>query len=158
MKVLFLDIDGVLNSWTDWVEKKEFGHPHNEGSTQINRSQLALISRVVRETECKIVISSTWRHYFSLDKIHKFFVERGWPHPREVIVGETPSKLSNNHRGQEIEWWLEENSCDRYCIVDDDASMFEEQLPYFVNTDGDIGLTYKQHLKIIENLNKKSDS
>jgi len=53
VKVLFLDIDGVLN-----------GHEYDAEaeSCNIRRECVKRLSRVVKETGCKIVISSAWRY------------------------------------------------------------------------------------------------
>lgn len=53
MKVLFLDIDGVLN-----------GHEFDDEakSCNIRRECVKRLNRVVEATQCKIVISSAWRY------------------------------------------------------------------------------------------------
>ena len=51
--VLFLDIDGVLN-----------GHTYDESaeSNTIDPECVAHLNRVIRDTDCAIVISSAWRY------------------------------------------------------------------------------------------------
>ncbi len=53
MKALFLDIDGVLN-----------GHEYDDEakSCNIRRECVKHLNRVVRETGCRIVLSSAWRY------------------------------------------------------------------------------------------------
>ena len=53
MKVLFLDIDGVLN-----------GHEKHPDSpyTTIRPDCVRRLNRVIKATDCKIVISSAWRY------------------------------------------------------------------------------------------------
>lgn len=53
MKVLFLDIDGVLNGH-DWDAEA--------GSCYLDRECVKRLSRIVRETDAVIVISSSWRY------------------------------------------------------------------------------------------------
>ncbi len=53
MKVLFLDIDGVVNNKRT---KKNF-----EGFTAIDPAMAALVQRIVQNTGCEIVLSSSWR-------------------------------------------------------------------------------------------------
>ena len=62
-KIVFLDIDGVLNSELHYVEKSqqqladEIGYPLSE----ISRSAVSLLNQIVEKTGAKVVISSTWR-------------------------------------------------------------------------------------------------
>lgn len=53
MKVIFLDIDGVLNSH-EWDTETMCG--------QIHKDKVALLNGVLRVTEAKIVLSSAWRY------------------------------------------------------------------------------------------------
>lgn len=61
MNVIFLDIDGVLNSnlWNE-KHKKEI----REG-TLIDRDLAALLGILVRATNAKVILSSGWRFWFS---------------------------------------------------------------------------------------------
>lgn len=57
MRVIFLDIDGVLNSWGT----KE----RLDGYIFIEPSKVELLKQLVDRTGAKIVLSSTWRHGWS---------------------------------------------------------------------------------------------
>lgn len=61
MKIIFLDIDGVLNSTKYDRERKQ-----NDGNIDITR--LALLKRLVDSTNAKIVLTSTWRKFWESDK------------------------------------------------------------------------------------------
>ena len=72
MKVIFLDIDGVLNSEEFWkteaqhIRKKKAiaeGKSRDEASAIANMNPIAVerIIRIVKETGAEIVVSSTWR-------------------------------------------------------------------------------------------------
>ena len=154
MKVLFLDVDGVLNCVEDWIEEDVLGHPFNKGCNQINRTKLALLQRVVNETGCKIVLSSTWRKFFELPVFHAMLKDRGFVSEADVFIGKTPEKFSNSVRGVEIRMWLENHpEVTTYAIVDDDNDMLEVQTPYFVRTDNSRGMSYKDAVAIIAILN-----
>ena len=61
MKILFLDIDGVLNSrrydrTRDWNKQ-----------TDIDESRLPLLKEIVSQTDAVIVLSSTWRVHWNRD-------------------------------------------------------------------------------------------
>lgn len=128
MKVLFLDIDGVLNSDTDFFELRKFGHPINEikGSKVINRGHLALLQQIIEDTDAKIVLSSTWRLHYSLDDMHEMFTARDFELGREVFHDITPSHsrgFSDNHyrhRGGEIREYLKAHpEVEKFIILDD---------------------------------------
>lgn len=155
MKVIFLDIDGVLNSPATWA-LKELNDPLNKGVDQIDYSMLGLLSRIVSRTNAKIVISSTWRKIHSLDEIHDMFVARGWQHPRDTIIDRTPSS-SHGFRGEEIKSWLDNHEVQDYIILDDDSDMLPSQNNRFINTCGYVGLTYLEVRRAIALLNNDSD-
>lgn len=48
-KVLFLDVDGVLNNY------------RTGGIFTVTKSKLRLLQQIVDRTGCKIILSSTWR-------------------------------------------------------------------------------------------------
>lgn len=127
MKVLFLDIDGVLNCKRDLeviVEK-----PTNR---IINQKFVERLNDIIEETGCKIVLSSTWRKFpDDVEWLKEFF----------PIYDTTPNL--NSPRGEEIRYWLKEYGKDvvKYCIVDDDGDMLDDQLRHFVQTTFDDGLT-----------------
>ena len=57
MKILFLDIDGVLNSRAydcrrNWNDK-----------TNIDETRLPLVKEIVEKTGAEIVLTSTWRRH-----------------------------------------------------------------------------------------------
>ena len=136
MKVIFLDIDGVLNSETDFLEVAMYGHPINgikretkrgrEILTPLSAGKLALLEMIIKATDAKIVISSTWREEFSLVEIHDMFKTMGFRLPRTCIMGKTePSirRMSSDHtytRSSEITEWLEgRDDVESYVVLDD---------------------------------------
>ena len=60
MKIIFLDIDGVLNSIAYEREKAP-------EQSFIDESRLPLVAQIVRKTGAAIVLSSTWRIYWKED-------------------------------------------------------------------------------------------
>ena len=55
MKIIFLDIDGVLNSKA-YDSKRDWNK-----QTNIDETRLPLIKQIVEATDAKIVLTSTWR-------------------------------------------------------------------------------------------------
>ena len=56
MKIIFLDIDGVLNS-----EMYEWSRGEDRADNRIDLSRVRLLKDIVSATDAKIVLSSTWR-------------------------------------------------------------------------------------------------
>lgn len=155
MKLIFLDIDGVLN------DEKSI-QARSAGADGWKPEAVDQLKRVIEETGAKIVISSTWKlgiklaaegvddSRTELKKGFKFFNLPAW-------IGVTPTRFSNDHRGVEIKWYLEKYpEITKYVIVDDRTDMLDEQEPFFVKTEfyGDNGGLTPEHAdRAIEILN-----
>lgn len=156
MKVIFLDFDGVVNTlWFYDVDKEpNYNLP---GITRVNNTQaIGWLNKLCRETDAKIVITSTWR--FRPD-VRECLYDAGLNKNIEIL-DITPS-FSNCHRGAEIKWWLDrhkvEYDIDNFVILDDDKDM--DELKYkLVQTDTITGLDYYDYeyaLKLLEGKDKK---
>jgi hypothetical protein len=137
MKVVFLDIDGVLNSRA-WV--KDLGR--DRGLGHLEPAACARVQRLCDDTGAKLVISSTWR------LIHKRAVIGDMFRARELtttILGMTAAL--HTKRGHEIQAWLDASSAiadlgtiDGMVIIDDDFDMAHLE-PWHVKTDVERGFT-----------------
>ena len=125
MKIIFLDIDGVLNVIPQG--RDEFGslfHKHFEDNLKF----------IIEKTNAKIVISSTWR-MSGLDVMQEMWNKRNLA---GEIIDVTPM-LSQVYdrvkRGHEIDFWIKDNpQISNYVIIDDDNDMLEIQKNNFVRT------------------------
>lgn len=144
MKLIFLDIDGVLNTHRDFFEASYYGHEYNKGNEIISRGNLAALDHLVAQTGAKIVISSTWRHHFKSSQLHEMFKIRGFKAPRTTIIGKTPDRRKGfssgpeYFRGDEIHAFLEDrDDVENYVILDDIPERWfsEEQQEHFIETD-----------------------
>ena len=162
MKVLFLDIDGVLNCVyptpsddNEWVDLDEWRYG-------LNPQLVSRLQFVISNTRCKIVISSSWRHHtiyapYQPDRNWRdVLAEKLHKTREEVFAGETGYD-KEGRRGIEILQWLSEHSVDAYCVVDDETLDIE---PYInkdkiVKTDMKYGLTVENARCIINMLNKE---
>ena len=62
MKILFLDIDGVLNA-------REYDRKRNwNEQTDIDETRLPLVKEIIDKTGAKIVLISTWRSHLNRDE------------------------------------------------------------------------------------------
>lgn len=157
MKVIFLDIDGVLNSLAYDRERKE-----NDGN--IDETRLPLVKRVVDETQAKIVLSSSWRTHWNrnlslCDSVGKDMVALFAVYQLE-IYDKTPV-LSSNDRAEEIRVWLNQNpTVTHFVILDDNRFGWGALQEYLVSTSYRIGrgLEEKHLLKAIRLLNGEKEN
>lgn len=163
-KVLFLDIDGVLN--TLGYESEGPSQRWKIGSWRWHAEMLmpdrvVKLLEVVRQTGCELVISSAWRYDNEPRAITEYLnwnLERAlapsptFPDLYFDIQHKTPIVGS---RGDEIAIWLGLNTVDRYAIVDDWDDFREDQKPFFVQTDPKVGLTDEDAHALIEILNQE---
>jgi hypothetical protein len=126
MKLIFLDIDGVLNTADDFFESQYYGHEHNNGNTVISRTKLALLDSIIEDTGAKIVVSSTWRFLFKNSQIHEMFKVRGFKSPRTTFIGKTDdcrigiTSGPEYFRSGEIAKFLKDrDDVESYVILDD---------------------------------------
>lgn len=156
MKVIFLDIDGVLNhqkhyEWlllTDEPTPMQRTYPY----TEINPGSCRLLNEIIQETGAKIVVSSSWRldGEARLNSLFKYF---GLPRIYDI----TP--CLNTDRGIEIGAWLAAHpEVTHYVILDDDEDMNAEQMPFFIKTNPyEDGLNEDVKERAIQILKKELD-
>jgi hypothetical protein len=133
MKVVFVDIDGVLNTSDDYEKwgasnPKAFGPDDEAIELLFNPQLIARLNRITENTSAKIVVSSSWRlHYSGRIGAPAFEDLRGLLKRVGVkaqIIGATP--LSEPLRWAAIEMWIERCMWPplqpaRYAILDDDV-------------------------------------
>lgn len=159
MKVIFLDIDGVLNLC--YPERDKYGslfHPE-----LVNN-----LNNLIQLTDAKIVISSSWRHS-GLSEMKDMWEFRNLP---GEVIDITPSFMHQRGtslcRGDEIQQWLNEHpEVTNYVYIDDDyIDVNEDQLENYVKTADNwdhfdnvqgYGLTAECTNKAIEILNRNEN-
>ena len=139
MKIIFLDIDGVLVKRKQYIEK--IRRPN--GFPEFDPVCVENLKYIINNTGAKLVISSTWRSN-NIDIMKEwFFNDCGLG---EYIIGVTPNL--DAIRGDEIKQYIKnvkvDNnlSIDKFIIIDDDSDM-GSLLPYLVQTNFVDGLTKK---------------
>ena len=142
MKIIFLDVDGVLNTVRDF---RIFGHGY------INDEFVALLARIVEQTGARIVLSSSWR----LPGRDKCLVEDALSLHDLEIFDCTPTlepEVDGVHvfRHKEIQLWLDNHTPDRFAILDDDSRANINGS--FFKTDETIGLTEEIARQVIAHL------
>ena len=161
MKLLFLDIDGVLNV-----------HDFNKESMSgvIHRDKVERVNEILRRTDARVVLSSAWRYFVHRDEMDLTGLDwllrsHGLIHGR--LDGITrkdrlnfaycgdPSKwyIDGNERSDQVLEYLEPRSVESYVVIDDLDLGFSKREMNFIHTDGLVGITDEHVQKAIEILN-----
>jgi hypothetical protein len=147
-KIIFLDVDGVMNSRETLARVRPGG-----GIIGIDAYLALIVDRIVQATGAEIVLSSSWRHgnKETLDYVRGF----------APFIDITPTCCSGI-RGCEIYKWTVDNidydirddrSKFRYAIIDDDSDMLLWQKDHFFKTSFDTGITPEIADRVISHLN-----
>lgn len=152
MNILFLDIDGVLNS-------EQYIHKVGDAWTgdQIDIEAVNRLNKITEVTKASIVISSSWRIGTTLEQLQELLKTNG---VKANIIGTT--KVLNTDRSIEIWDWIDDNKAivDNYVILDDDRleQKRDNSDPvldqHFVRTSWLDGLQDRHIEKAIEILNR----
>lgn len=204
MRIVFLDIDGVMNSellaiarhkkrWLQprtyywWIQSKikwvfngfkykhtsllnykfpkkfyTFNYKFKRLKEESDPVKWKWLIELCKDTDCRIVISSVWKHHFgspedvdgsvNLQEWNKAFLKLGFPDG--VFVGVTSDRRSL--RGTEIQEWLDANQpIENFVIIDDDSDILPEQMKIFFQVDPYAGLTPNTCYRIERFFNKK---
>lgn len=150
MRVIFLDIDGVLATSRAHIALGKYGGIW----TEWDPVGVALVKKLCKEHNLKLVISSTWRFNPSQSgimdclEVHglQAYLNRGAPY--------TPDFRGNGdqrYRGYEIQAYLGNNlDIDRYLIFDDDSDFLPHQREYHIHTETHNGITAANYFKCLD--------
>lgn len=150
MRVIFLDIDGVLNN--------------QQSPYQIDEKRVKRLAKIVHKTNAKIVISSNWRHSYSL------FLGKKELHPDQYLAIQRLLSYFKAYslsiyditgidgygvdsRPKEIKEYIHTHAIDSFVILDDeDVWKWDDLQPHLVLTKN--GLSFFHVRKAIHILNK----
>ena len=115
MKVIFLDVDGVLNN-SNWAIRMYDEGVHVYAENLLDEHAVRLLKQLIDATDAKIVVSSSWRRdEYAMQCLSDQLK------PME-IYDVTP--LKSSIRGEEITAWLKKRKdVEAYVILDDDSDM-----------------------------------
>ena len=139
MKVIFLDIDGVLNQ-----------HRFQKGAALIDPGCVARLNKIISETDARIVVHSAWR-YMVLERsmtvdgfahmlaTHGIDIYTGPGQHRMLDVTRLDRDQTDEDRTAQITEWAKFYGCTDWIAIDDRPL----QLPCsrFVLTTSSVGLT-----------------
>ncbi len=126
MKIVFLDVDGVLNSERFFTRTQ----PRRWGLDHLDPVAVERAQRIVAATGARVVISSTWRLVYPLDELREMLAAKGL---RAPVLDRTPERAGvladGLVRASEIASWLDANAAraqrgeadavERFVILDD---------------------------------------
>ena len=138
MKVLFLDIDGAVNN--------EYTRRKSGDFITLDLARVALVQRIIQNTGCEIVLSSSWRLFQNgRDEIE-----------RKICKFADITPILHASRGYEINVWLSLHpQIEHYAILDDAESILPEQQANFFQTRWETGLTEDIALAVEKHLNEE---
>lgn len=149
LRVIFLDIDGVLNNTTDSEMHGDAGR-----SRYYSHRCVARLNDLTDSTHAKIVVSSTWRLGSSVEDLKTLLSSMGIT---GEVIDKTDRLSSDTFRGNEIHKWMIDNPeligdynlFKSYVILDDDSDMLLWHKNNYVNCDPEIGMTRRTVFKAI---------
>lgn len=142
-KFIFLDVDGVLNC-----------HHMVEVQTtvfELDERFLNNLEKIVKETNAKIILSSSWHTYFDENENNQVKItvyddgklSKGGTalttaldnHGLKIHRLVTKEKYPKKNRSELIEEFLQGNPCSRYILIDDENHKFtKEQKKVWIKT------------------------
>lgn len=138
MKVIFLDVDGVMNT-DDFTDNIDHSNEQDWRQFWVNRfdpKAMAILNSIVAKTGAAIVLSSTIRLAMNLVDIKMVLGKAGF---HGEVAGCT-LYLKGASRGAEIKQWVDLYKPSKIAIIDDINDM-EGLTEFLVKIDHSTGLT-----------------
>lgn len=124
MKVIFLDIDGVLNTNSD---------------REILNDKLKLLSELVSKTGADVVLSSSWRYGWNQLKLNqpgtRIYRLKQLLKDNDIVIKDTIGL--DLTKSIQIKNYINTNMTSNYVVLDDEPI----DIANLVKTNGDVGLT-----------------
>jgi hypothetical protein len=156
MKIIFLDVDGVLNS----IDSEDCFHCF----IGLDYSGIKLLKEIVDATGAEIVLVSTWKYSWEKDNksrpdslgsyLDERFAEEGL-----TIIDKT-DYAGIHDRGHGIIDWLSEHHADSWIVLDDEIFEDYEEcgiMPHLVKTNFYDGGLKEKHVELAINLLNKEN-
>ena len=152
MKIVFLDVDGVLNCGTTEDAIGSY--------LGVDDEKVGLLERIVRSANAQIVLTSTWKKYWYreagkkcfqdafADRLDQALAARGL-----CVLDKTEDKtVFGLDRGEGILRWLKGREVGAFVILDDCLFDFAKTglTARLVQTDGELGLTEENVARAVE--------
>lgn len=146
MKVIFLDIDGVLCCARSCVSHGGYpaaGNPVSWG--KFDEVAIKLLQEAMRKTGAIVVLSSSWRSTVNLEALQWRLGIR--------IESVTREGTEAEPRGAQIhDWLIRHSGVEAYAILDDDEDMLPDQMPHLCLTSKRNGFLLGHYEELLEKL------
>jgi len=122
MKIIFLDIDGVLVP--DYLKDGDeaFSSFNHWNAAPFSKSCMKVLNRILKKTGAKVVISSDWRVNYSFGDMREIFKEAEIYGGEDTVIGFTKrSKYGSyeRNRAEEIKEWANIHRPEFWVAIDD---------------------------------------
>ncbi len=151
-KVIFLDIDGILNPYTNQLENESRGVWRSEQIT-LNKNAIQTLKKIVGVTGAELVLSSTWRYpenngtFASKENLEKQLREYG------MCISDVTTVADGLDRRGEILSYLNEHTEITHCVVlddDTDIDAYNDLRRFWVYIDPKFGLQERHITQVME--------
>lgn len=156
-KVIFLDIDGVLNS---------LPYANNHPDEELNPENLKRLAEIQRKTDANIILCSTWKDCDHPDEPDVYYMYENLTNTLKQYGLSIYDKTPDTHKGRphEIHTYLEHHpKTTRFVILDDDYTPKDYaafdldshlvQTKFFCHTESEGGLQDYHVIHAIQILN-----
>lgn len=145
LNYLFLDFDGVINTFIDFNNYEEIDLNHLANEECIN-----CLNKLCNEYNLKVVLSTSWRHA-GKEYCTNYLYENGFSKDIEIVGMTQVEKLMS--RSEEIvEYLFEHNNFHSFVVVDD-LDMVDIR-DYLVLMDPYVGFNEEKYNEAVEVLNR----
>lgn len=133
MKIIFLDIDGVLATANEFLanrtkfRKKHYVAEHVKMPYPFNHGCVNVFNEILLKTDAEIVLSSDWRKFWTLDELNIIFRFNGVIKSPIDVTEIDPVSMSwlEKNRANEIGKYLLKNREIKNWVAIDDLNMSE---------------------------------
>lgn len=141
MKIIFLDVDGVLNTSKTFKRVYDLFKNTGKKELEIDLFRLEYLKQIIDQTGAKIVLSSSWRRFF--DKIDNKIIplnEKGRDFYNLLnnygieIYDKLNNELCNSREKLVIEWLSKRDGIESFIMIDDEPSLFDSLLDNLIVT------------------------
>jgi hypothetical protein len=127
MKIIFLDIDGVLATHKQYMMNRKKFQDKNEIAKELNIPYpfdpkcVKIFNEILENTGAEIILSSDWRFHWDLKKLDRIFkFNKVIKSPIDVTVSEDVSmSYLEKNRAYQIGEYVQRNEITEYVVIDD---------------------------------------
>ena len=140
MKVIFLDVEGVLNT-RETYERAYRMHGHSTMiDLEMDMYRLGYLKQIIDETNAKIVLSSSFRYFFNKenDKVFPTSLKGRNLYDKfkrcDLDIYDTTPITMDSREEQIKEWLSNREDIESFVIIDDDSTNFYELYDNLIQT------------------------